>query len=45
VNPDRQVPFCHRGKKRLEFGAVERLAVDVRIELDAARAELVDRAL
>ena len=45
MQPDRQVVRGHRGKHRLEALLVERMARDVGEDLDAARAELSDRAL
>ena len=45
MQPDRLAELAHGGEELLEFRAVERLAVDIGIDLHAERAELVDRPL
>ena len=44
MQPDRQVELGHDGEHRLELRQVERLARIRRVDLDAAGAQLLDRA-
>src|SRR6266566_1634861 len=45
MHPHRLAELRHRGKERLELWPVERLAVDVGVDLHADGAEVFDRAL
>ena len=45
MHPDRNAEFAHFVPERQIFGAIERLAGDVGVDLHAERAEFFDRAL